>query len=424
MKVAYVTPYLPWPADTGGKLRSFHLLKGLACEAQIDLFTLFYGSQPDPGPLTRICHQVNLVPLIPAAGRWAKFRSLLTSLPRSVQFFQTPASLAYVASHLRQPYDLFICDEICMAPYILPHVKQGKLPGIVMRQKIDYLHYREMARARSWGEAKFLDWLEARRLQRFEQETMPYFQGAVVCSTADGQIALSMLSKAQPGHNIPIAVIPNGADMEYFTPQRRPDPDPTVLLMGTMHYLPNIDAVLYFFREMYTLLSQAVPNVKILIVGHNPPAGIVDLSNLPGVTVTGSVPDVRPYINRSWLLAVPLRLGGGTRLKIIEAMAAGLPVVSTSVGVEGITGTDGEHFLLADTPADFARKTALLLQNSDLQRTLAANAYDFAQQHYSWRRFGQDFAAFCHQILAESELSPEPELSPEQGSAGAGTETL
>ncbi|MSP11738.1 MAG: glycosyltransferase [Chloroflexi bacterium] len=394
MRVAYITPYLPWPADTGGKLRSFYLLKGLACEAQVDLFTVYYGPEPDPGPLAQICHQVNLIPLVPQAGRWASFQTVLGPLPRSVQYFQTRASLAYIDSCLsRVPYDLLICDEISMAPYALPHVAQGKLPGCIMRQKIDHLHYREMAQARPWGETKFLDWLESRRLQLFEQESMPYFQGAVVCSAADGQVA-----RSQHKRNLPIAVVPNGADLAYFTPQRQPDPDPTVLLMGTMHYHPNIDAVLYFFQEIYGPLSQAVPNIKILIVGHQPPAEIVALGHLPGVTITGSVTDVRPYIARSWLLAVPLRLGGGTRLKIIEAMASALPVVSTSVGAEGIAAVDGEHLLLAGTPAAFAQKTAMLLQNLELQRVLAANAYSFVQQHYSWRRFGQDFAAFCHQV--------------------------
>ncbi len=179
---------------------------------------------------------------------------------------------------------------------------------------------------------------------------------------------------------------------------RAPDPDPTLLLIGTMHYYPNIDAVLHFFQTMYPALIKAVPNLKVLIVGHLPPPEIQALAALPGVTVTGSVPDVRPYIGRSWLLAVPLRLGGGTRLKIVEAMASGLPVVSTTVGAQGINATDGDQLLLADASEHFVQQTIRLLHDAALRQRVAAQGRALVPAEYSWQAQGQRFGEFFHKI--------------------------
>jgi polysaccharide biosynthesis protein PslH len=393
MRVAVVTPYLPWPADTGGKLRSFYLIRGLARAHEVDLYSVYYGSRPDAGPLEDICACLDLLPLTPAINRPTPMQQLIGRIPRSVSFFQTAESLVYLRGKLSQSYDLLVADEIVMEPYLTDLTNSQAVPRLVARQKIDHLHYLEMAKARPWGRDKFLDWLEGRKLRSYERQVMPAFQAATTCSAEDARAV-----RAEAGRELPVEVIVNGADTEYFTPQRAPAETPTVLLIGTMHYYPNVDATLYFFRTIYPALRNAVPNVQVLIVGHLPPPEIVALGDLPGVTVTGSVPDVRPYMARSWVLAVPLRLGGGTRLKIMEAMAAGLPVVSTSVGAQGIDAVHGQHFLLADNPLEFAQLTAQLLQNSSLGLMLATNGRQRVEQCYSWQALGQRFAQFCHLI--------------------------
>ena len=197
---------------------------------------------------------------------------------------------------------------------------------------------------------------------------------------------------------MPVDIIVNGADIEYFTPMRQPDPDPTLVLIGTMHYYPNIDAVLHFFQTMHPALLAAIPTLKVLVVGHLPPPEIQALGKLPGVTVTGSVPDVRPYLARSWLMAVPLRLGGGTRLKIVEAMAMGLPVVSTTVGAQGIHARHEEQLLVANEPADFVAQTIRLLNNPPLRHTLGEAGHALVTAKYSWQALGRRFAEFCEAI--------------------------
>ena len=394
MRVAVVTPYLPWPADTGGKLRSYYLIRGLAQQVETDLYTVCYGPRPDTQALAAFCRRVEVTVLQPPSVRWPVLRALTQRLPRSVTYFRTEQSMAIIRQKLADGYDLLVADEISMAPYVLDLPGHEATPKVVMRQKIDYLHYAEVAAHRAWNQDKVLDWLEAERLQRFEYATMPRFDGAIVCSQEDACVA------AQQGPKLPIDIIVNGADTDYFTPMRHPDPDPTLLLIGTMHYYPNIDATLYFFETMYPALQQAIPNLKGLIVGHLPPPEIQTLGKLPGVTVTGSVPDVRPYLARSWALTVPLRLGGGTRLKIVEAMAAGVPVVSTTIGAQGLSATDGQELLIGDTPEQFVHKTVRLVQDAQLREHLAHQGANLVQKAYSWQGQGRRFADFCTRIQA------------------------
>jgi sugar transferase (PEP-CTERM/EpsH1 system associated) len=401
VRAAFITPYFLWPPDTGGKLRSYYLLKGLAEIADVDFFTVSHGEPPSPAPLRRICRAVQIVRLQPRSHRREQLTALFASMPRSVRYFHTPESLAELRSVLEnQPYDLLVCDEICMTPYVEGLQVHARTPRLVIRHKVDHLHYYETADYRSWGKQKLLDLTEARRLKHFEESKMPTFQGAIVCSEEDGRVV------SQQGRNLPVSVIVNGADVDYFTPRPRPDTAPTVLMLGTMHYYPNIDAAQHFFHTMYPALRSAIPDVQVLIVGHSPPPEIQQLSTLPGVTVTGSVPDVRPYMARSWIMVVPLRLGGGTRLKIVESMAAGLPVVSTTVGAQGLDVRDGEDLMLADDPQEFVRKCVQVLRDPDLRTRMADRGRTLAEQKYSWQRMGERFAEFCYSV-ADADYSAD-----------------
>jgi glycosyltransferase involved in cell wall biosynthesis len=404
VRVAFITPYFLWPADTGGKLRSYYLLKGLAEAADVDFYTVAHGEAPDPAPLKRLCSRVEIVRLRPRPQRREQVAGLLSPLPRSVRYFHTAESLAELREMLdSQPYDLLVCDEICMTPYVEELVANAHTPRLVIRHKVDHLHYEETAAYRPWGEQKLLDLLEARRLKRYEDGKMPLFAGALVCSEDDGRVV------SQQGRNLALRIIVNGADVDYFTLWRCPDPAPTLLILGTMHYYPNIDAAHHFFQTMYPALSAALPDLHVLVVGHGPPAEIQRYGELPGVVVTGSVPDVRPYMARSWVMAVPLRLGGGTRLKIVESMAAGLPVVSTTVGAQGLEVSDGVEIMLADAPEVFVGKCIQLLQDAPLREQMAARGRSMAEEKYSWRRMGERFAEFCYAVAGKDYATRQAE---------------
>ncbi|MBM3149065.1 MAG: glycosyltransferase, partial [Chloroflexi bacterium] len=300
----------------------------------------------------------------------------LFPLPRVVDHFHTSHSLEQARQHLcNDGYDVVVADEMCMTPYaeLAPD-----LPRVVSRQKVDHVHYRESATARPWGLEKVLDLVEATKLQRYEQAKMPLYQACLACSEKDAQL----IRRDAP--EVLMVVIPNGVDLSTFVPSRHlKSRCPTLLYVGAMDYYPNIDAVRFFFRTMYEPLRQAVVNLRVQVVGHTPPPEIRQLAELPGVEVTGSVPDVRPYYEQATVFIVPLRLGGGTRLKIVEAMAMGLPVVSTTIGAEGLDVRPGENILIADDAASFTNSVLRLLRDPDLRDRIAEGGQVLAHR-YDW----------------------------------------
>lgn len=383
MRVAFFTPYLPYPPDTGGKTRSYHLLRALAERAEVDLFTVVHGPEPssqDQEALRQLCRKVFLYPLVKSWRTRDRLRRSLATLPRSVDYFHTADSLAQARRDLAAGgYDVLAADEICMTPYaeLLPNT-----PRVVLRQKVDHQHYREIARSRPWGTDKVLDSLEAAKLRRYERLKMPLYDAFIACTEADAAI----IRRDVP--QMPYLVVPNGADLSSFSPAARQPGEPVLLYVGAMHYYPNIDAVHYFFETMFDRIREAVPNTQVQIVGHSPPHDIQEMARQPGIQVTGSVDDVRPYYSSATVFVVPLRLGGGTRLKIIEAMAMGLPVVSTSVGAEGLDLRDGQDILLANDPISFADATVRLLTDPGLRQHLAQNARQAAQR-YDWDKLSE-----------------------------------
>lgn len=395
MRVAFFTPYLPYPPDTGGKTRSYHLLRALAERADVDLFTVVHGPEPssqDQEALRQLCRKVTLYPLFKSWRTRDRLRRSLAALPRSVDYFHTPASLAQARQDLAAGgYDVLVADEICMTPYaeLLPNT-----PRVVLRQKVDHQHYREMAQSRPWGTEKVLDSLEAAKLRRYERAMMPVYDAFVACTEADAAI----IRRDVP--EMPYLVVPNGADLTSFAPVTTRPSKPTLLYVGAMHYYPNIDAVHYFFETMYDRIRKAVPNLTVQIVGHSPPPDIKELARHPGIQVTGSVDDVRRYYSNATVFIVPLRLGGGTRLKIVEAMAMGLPVVSTSVGAEGLELRDGQDILLADDPISFADATVRALSDPALRESLAQNARQVALQ-YDWHKLAEPYVDLVLGLAAQ-----------------------
>lgn len=379
-------------------MRTYFLLRGVAERHSVDLFGTYYGSTPEVGPLDDICQRVAPLALGPSYTPSAQLRDLFRRRPRAVAYFTPAPGHAALRQALQPPYDLIICDEIMVTPYLNTIVQMhreaghAKPPALLLRPKIDHIHYREMASERAWGKAKLLDLLESQRLHTYELTILNRYRHAVVCSQEDQAITEVQAPK------LPVDIVANGADTTYFHPQRHPDPKPTLLLMGTMYYYPNIDGVQYFFEAIYTRLREQLNELQVLIVGHKPPHAIQQLGELPGVTVTGSVDDVRPYIARSWAMAVPLRLGGGTRLKIAEAFAAGLPVVSTSIGAEGLDVVNGEHLLLADSPEQFSKALLRVLRSPDLADSLATAGRALAVEKYSWQSLGRRFSEICEAV--------------------------
>ncbi len=395
-RVAVFTPYLPYPPDNGGKIRSYQLLRALAARCDVDLYSVHFGAEPPQETITALrefcCQVVSLAVEKPWRTR-DRWRRAFASLPRSADYFMTPDSLALADRHLRAgQYAAVVADEICMSPYaeLAPY-----LPRVIARQKVDHLHYAEMAKARPWGSEKVLDSLEATKLRNYERAKMPLYQAFMACSQHDVEIIGRDAPEAQA------LVVPNGVDLDAFVPSGAPKTgEPILLFVGAMHYYPNIDAMRFFFETMYERIIQALPNLRIQIVGHSPVPEIQQLAQRPGVAVVGSVPDMRPYLEAATVFMVPLRLGGGTRLKIVEAMAMGLPVVSTSVGAEGLAISPGNDILIADAPSSFVEDVLRLLNDGELRTRLSAGGRQLAKR-YNWCELMRPFADLVETIAKQ-----------------------
>jgi glycosyltransferase involved in cell wall biosynthesis len=205
-------------------------------------------------------------------------------------------------------------------------------------------------------------------------------------------------------------VIPNGVNTDFFYPSNRNLQKNTLVFTGTMNYVPNEDAMLYFIKDILPLIRQEIPDIQLYVVGNNPPERLRKLSS-GHVTVTGFVDDVRPYIHQAPVYVVPLRMGGGTRLKILESLATKTPVVSTKIGAEGIDVTDGEDILLEEDPESFAAAVITLLKNKKKRKKIARKGYELVKQKYDWKVIGSKIER-AYQQLQEQVMDKEPRQDP------------
>jgi glycosyltransferase involved in cell wall biosynthesis len=290
----------------------------------------------------------------------------------------------------RDHYDVVLFEGVFMADYQLSEGTQV----VIDEHNIEYellqrTYQREKSLVRKW-----YNWWESRQLKPVELERCRRAQEVLVTSKREALLLKPLLPDSV------IAVVPNGVDTEVFqvADQEQQLPD-RIIFTGSMDYYPNIDAVLHFARECWPLIRLKVPSATWQIVGKDPPLAVRDLAKLSGISVTGSVPDVKPYLAAATVAIVPVLIGSGTRLKILEAFAMGKAVVSTSLGCEGLGVTSGKHLIVADQPRVFAQSIVDLLQNAE-QRTALGNAgRELAETEYSWKQCGDNIIRALEKIM-------------------------
>ena len=382
MKVLLLTQVLPYPPDSGPKVKTWNVLKYLARKHQVTLASFVRGDQSeDVRRLEKLCAGgVYTLPMVRSKVRdaWYMLRSFLSGQP----FMMTRddrATMRHLVDRLAagQHFDVAHADQLNMAQYA------ARVPGAIKvldAHNALWLLYRRLWETMKPGPQKWLLGRDWRLLKRYEGR---------ICREFDAVLAVSEEDKAAleeaADRPLDIRVIPIAVDTdEVAVIERRPGP--YILHIGTMYWPPNIDGVWWFLREVYPLIRQQRPDVIFDIVGSRPPANLQALNkNGIGVNVTGYVADPTPYLQRAALMVVPLRAGGGMRVKILNALAQGIPVVSTTLGAEGIAVTPGENILLADEPADLAAACLRLLNEPDLGARLARNGRALAEQKYDYR---------------------------------------
>ncbi len=389
MRVLFLTPQLPYPPQKGTALRNWGLIDGLAPRHELNLLSFRAPGQDVelPQPLLEACQRVEAVAQ-PERSRWDRLRGMLASRHPDMALRLRSSEYARRLTDwlAREPFDVVQVEGIELAPYMGVIEAAAQKPLVVFDDhNCEYLLQRRVfvtdlpAPARWPGAAySFVQWL---RLVRYEARVCRRADRVLTVSEADAAALKSLVPGLEP------SVVPNGIDTRQYHPQAVEARHETnsLVFTGTMDFRPNVDGVLWFVEKVLPLIEAEVPDVHFNIVGQRPHSRLDPLKKRPDVTLTGWVEDVRPYITRAEIYVVPLRMGGGTRLKLLEAMAMGKAVVATRLGAEGYPVADGRELVLADTPVDFAKAVVSLLQAPGQRAELGRRARTFVEAHYDWR---------------------------------------
>ena len=385
MKILFLSPTVPFPLTDGGRIRVFNLLKQIAAKSDITLLALQTQPTDEEGiaELQQLGVQVHLVPNAPTLPR-VSLRTLINAFHR-----QQPITVArYDLPAYRQKFkELIATEDYDLVHYEMFHTAQfhteTDLPGVLSQQNVDSEIWRRLCGETANPFYKFVYWTQQRAFQRYERVLSPKFDAVTCTSNIDATVFQHHCAADA------IAIIPNGVDVTHFQPDFTTEAPAHLIYIGSMDWYPNEDAVAFFADEILPGIQSEVPEVQFSIVGGNPSARVQKLEEREGVIVTGRVPEIKPYFAEATVFVVPLRIGSGTRLKILEALAMGKAIVSTSVGAEGLNLKDGEEIFIADEPKPFAEAVTRLLTDPALRRRIGENGRARVEKDYDWRSIGE-----------------------------------
>jgi len=373
MRILMLAHRIPYPPHTGDKIRAYQIARHLARAHEVTLGFVIDDAADRAGldALRRDVADLEWGALWKPAALARGLAGLGLGRSLSITYFRSGRLARRVARRLRdQPYDVVYVSSSPMAEY----VRGTSLPVVMDFVDVDsdkWTQYAAKQRPpRSWAYR-----LEGRRLRRFEAEAVRWGHRCILATTVEESLLKSFAPWART------AVIPNGVELAGYGP---PADGPTVIFTGAMDYLPNVDAVQHFCDDIFPAVARAVPGARFLIVGLNPSPAVRRLGEIPGVTVTGAVPDVQPYYREAGVCVAPLRIARGIQNKVLQAMALGVPVVATSAAGRGLECRPGEHFLVEDDPARFAENVIGLLRDREARIALATRARAFVERHHSW----------------------------------------
>lgn len=401
LKILFLSQAFLYPLDTGGKIRTAKLLEQLTKIFDITLISNFDSSKDGPyfDCMTRLCREYRPVRWNPIKkySPWFYLRLAKRMFSRYpiVVLNDYSKDIEEAILHLlnKERYDLLICD------FLQPTLNFRKVVGFPI---LLFQHNVESVIARRHFEVaanlllKLFWWLQWRKLDRYERETCHRFTGTVTVSESDK----SLLEREFGGRNI--FCIPTGIDTDYFVPIDKSEVKDSLVFTGSMDWLPNEDAILFFAREILPRIKMQVPQVKLTVVGRNPSRALLkEVKRIPEIELTGWVKDVRPFVARHKLYVIPLRIGGGTRIKVYEAMAMGKAIISTRIGVEGLPVRNGENVVVSDEPQEFANAVVRLLRDANARRRIEINARSFVEANFSWENVAEVFANTCLKAINE-----------------------
>lgn len=403
-RVLYICARAPYPLHSGTAIRQFHLLRAYAAFSDVTLACIDDDAQEDKDRLTELashCTNINFVGADTTYFRttyqtmsWFRRRLLQVTCakPLSVILGHSRA-LESIVTHYAAHADLIHVARLAMASHIDPIMRMRSRPRLVL----DLDDVETIGRLRELTtmsnrplKTSLLAWIDLARLAFYQRKSLQSFDRVLVCSEADR----SRLP------NTTILVVPNGTTIVDANASC-PRDQHTILFCGSLSYAPNVDAILHFTKSIFPHILRDVPEAKLLIVGRSPSTDVIALGKQAHVTVHSNVSSVYAYYQRAAIAVAPIRMGAGTRLKILEAFAFDTPVVSTSRGCEGLTVENGKHLLVADEPGAFAEHCIRLLHSSELRAGFARRARALVTEKYLWASIRSAFANEIREMLAD-----------------------
>ncbi len=387
MRILWLNAGLLLPLDKGGKLRTWHLMRHLAQRHDITYLSFAdpAATAADRDGMREVCHDLQVMQRSdPAKGSPAFYvdaaRRVFDRLPYAVGKYRSREYAKRLSSLLAtREFDLVVCDFLVPAvnlPATLP------CPAVVFTHNVESDIWRRHAERQTNPVAHGLYRQQWQRMLRFESETLARFDLVLAVSDTDRDTFQRFYPSSLRG---PLFTVATGVDTSYFSPRPGDVGDPRHLVFtGSMDWIPNEDAMKHFCHDVLPLIRAQEPAVTLSIVGRAPTPAVQRLAGIPGVEVTGRVDDVRDYVGRAGIYVVPIRIGGGTRLKIFEAMGMARAVVSTTVGAEGLPVTDGSDVVIADAPQDFANAVVSLIRQPARRVQLERAARDLVVARHDW----------------------------------------
>lgn len=380
MKILFACHRLPFPPNRGGKIRPFHMIEHLSRKHEVVVASLAHTEEElhEGTGLKDHCAEV-IAEVLPSSTRWLQAcRALPTSKPSSVAYF----SSARLQQRINQAWQKGGFDVAMVHCAFMGHYVAG------LRGGFRILDYGDLDSAKWFDYVKYHNFplsmgyqIEAQKLRREEKALAPKFDRCIF--TTQGELEEFKTLNV----TVPCTVIPNGVDFEHFQARAEPAKDSfAIVFLGRMDYFPNVDGVQYFVAQILPLIRKEVPQASLRIVGSNPTRSVRNLSKIPGISVTGYVSDVRPYLQDAAVAVAPLRIARGTQNKILQFLSMGIPVVASPEAARGVQAVPGTHLSVAGSPEEFARSVVAILRDPQLQRKFADAGRRHLQTVHDWPR--------------------------------------
>ena len=401
MRILWLKTELLHPVDKGGKIRTYNMLKELKRDHFIVYMSLDDGSADSAAreQAYEYCHDLVCVPYQQrekfSSGFYAELLlNLASRFPYAIKKYESASMRSEISERVNRSdfFDVVICDFLAPAINV---PRDLSCPTILFQHNVEAMIWKRHFEVQKNQLKKIYLRQQWRKMERFEREMCRRFDTVIAVSKDDCE----QMRKEYGVDNV--FEVPTGVDTDFFTPSGKETVDPrNVVFTGSMDWLPNEDAIRYYTDQILPLIRRSLPDVTLTVVGRNPYPGLLELSQKDrSIIVTGRVDDVRPYMERAAAYVVPLRIGGGTRLKIYEGMAMKKAIVSTSVGAEGLPVTDGKEIFIADTPEDFAAAVVNLLTSPSFAKEVGQQARRTVVEKFGWSGVAKSFAEICEATI-------------------------